>query len=87
VVRGRKNDALDAFTARRLEQVVAADDIGLQDRIPGTLDRVAAKMKNAVDAFADRLDLGEIGQIGSLELFSWGPRSAGAFRSLNSRSG
>src|SRR6202021_3669225 len=37
VVRGRKHDAFDALLARRLEQIVAADDVGLQDIVPGTL--------------------------------------------------
>src|ERR1700710_2870106 len=38
VVRRRKYDALDALFARRLEQIVAADDVGLQDVVPRALD-------------------------------------------------
>src|SRR5665213_2800344 len=57
MIRRREDDALDALSARRLEQVVAADDVGLQDRIPGVLDRNSAEMQDAVDALADRLCL------------------------------
>ena len=69
VVRRGEHHALDAFFARRLEQIVAADDVGLQDLVPGAFDRIAAEMQDAVDAFADRLDLREIGEIGRLEFF------------------
>ena len=62
-----EHHALDALLPRRLEQIVAADDVGLQDLVPGAFDRIAAEMQDAVDAFADRLDLREIGQIGRLE--------------------
>jgi hypothetical protein len=58
---------LDALFACGLEQIVAADDVGLQDRIPGALDRIAAEMQDAVDALADRLDLRHVGKIGCLE--------------------
>src|SRR5262249_30080844 len=44
VVRGREHHALDALAPRRLEQVVAAEDVGLQDIVPGTFDRIAAEM-------------------------------------------
>src|SRR5450755_856637 len=69
VVRGGENHPLDALPARSLEQIVAADDVGLQDVIPCAFDGVAAEMQDAVNAFADRLDLCEIRQIGRLEVF------------------
>ena len=69
MVRRGEHDALDALLARRLEQIVAADDVGLQDVVPRAFDRIAAEMQDAVDALADRLDLREIGQIGRLEFF------------------
>ena len=50
VVAGREQDALDAVPARRLEHVVAADDVGLQDPFPRPLDRVAAEVHDGVDA-------------------------------------
>jgi hypothetical protein len=34
----------------------------------GPFDRIAAEMQDAVDAFADRLDLRHVGEIGRLEL-------------------
>src|ERR1700709_694519 len=46
VVRRRKYDALDPLLAGGLEQVVAADDVGLQDVVPGALDRIAAEMQD-----------------------------------------
>src|SRR5690242_19725445 len=55
MVRRGEHHALDALPARRLEQVVTADDVGLQDLIPGAFDRIAAEMQDAVDAIADRL--------------------------------
>src|SRR6185436_18256263 len=45
-----EHDTLDTLLPRRLEQIVAADDVGLQDLVPGALDRIAAEMQNAVDA-------------------------------------
>ena len=57
VVRRGEDHALDALAVGRLEQIVAADDVGLMDLVPGAFDRIAAEMQDAVDAFADRLDL------------------------------
>ena len=70
VVRRGEHDALDALLARGLEQIVAADDIGLQDVVPRAFDRKSAEMQDAVDALADRFDLGEIGEVGGLEFFA-----------------
>src|SRR5258708_2339048 len=53
MVRGRKHDALDALFARGFEQIVAADDIGLQDVVPRAFDRKAAEMQDAVAALPD----------------------------------
>jgi hypothetical protein len=69
VVRRGEHDALDALLVRGLEQVVAADDVGLQNIVPRTFDRITAEMNDAVDAFANRLDLCPIGKIRRLELF------------------
>jgi len=60
---------LNAFFPRGLEQIIATDDVGLQDLIPRPFDRIAAEMQDAVDALADRLDLREVSQIGRLEFF------------------
>jgi len=65
MIAGREDDALDALEPRRLEQVVAADDIGGVDRVPFRLDRIAAEVNDAVDAGdrpSHRLDIGEIGR-------------------------
>ena len=72
----RRRHALHALAARRLEQIVAADDVGLQDRLPGPFDREAAEMDDAVDALDDLLDLVELGEIGGDEASS-AARSAG----------
>src|SRR5580692_7680346 len=57
VVRRGEDDAFDFLAPRRLEQIVAADDIGLQNAVPGLLDRLAAEMHDAVDAFDELFDL------------------------------
>ena len=49
---------------RRLEQIVAADDVGLQDGIPRPLDGESTEMDDAVDAGDSALDLGHAGEIG-----------------------
>src|SRR6202035_1750490 len=64
VVRRGEDNALDFLASRRLEQVVAADDIGLENAVPGLFDRLAAEMDDAVDAVDKLFDLGEIGEIG-----------------------
>jgi hypothetical protein len=69
MVRRCKHDAFDALFARRLEKIVAADDVGLQDSVPWAFDRIAAEMQDAVDALADRLDLREVRKLGRLKLF------------------
>jgi hypothetical protein len=61
MVRRREHNTLDALPARRLEQIVAADDVGLQDIVPPPLDRKPAEMQDPVNAVADRLDLCEVG--------------------------
>src|SRR2546423_4952189 len=52
-----EDDALDTFPARRLEQIVAADDVGLQDRVPGPLSGDAAEVDDPVDAVHNLLDV------------------------------
>ena len=64
MVRRGEDDPLHALEARRLEEVVAADDIGVVDDVPVRLDRIAAEMEDAVDAgdgAAERLDVAEVG--------------------------
>src|SRR6185437_1437095 len=64
VVRRCKYHPFDALPARSLEQVVTADDVGLQDDVPRPFNRKPAEMQNAVDAVADRFNLREIGEVG-----------------------
>ena len=65
---GRGEDhALDAGLPRRLEEIVAADDIGLQDRVPRPFDRIAAEMDDAVRALHGRRDLVGLGEVGGDE--------------------
>ena len=70
---GRGEDhALDACLARRLEEVVAADDVGIQDRVPraSLRDRMAAEMDDAVGALHRRRDLVGLGEVGRDEGFA-----------------
>ena len=53
----------------RLEHVVAADDIGVEDRVPRTFDGMAAEMHDAVDAGDDFFDVGHLGEVGGHEGF------------------
>src|SRR6266481_2735768 len=56
----------DAITAVRPRRHIGADPV-----MPGIeADRIAAEMQDAVDAFADRLDLGDVGQLRRLEFFT-----------------
>src|SRR5438270_13371665 len=67
VVARRKDDSPDAVPARRFEHVVTADDVRLQDRLPGPLDRVAAEMHHCVDALGDAQRVGHPGDVGTHE--------------------
>src|SRR5262249_61972032 len=50
MVGGGKYDAPHLGLPSGLEQVVATDDVRIQNRIPRAFDRVAAEMHNAVHA-------------------------------------
>src|SRR5277367_2642417 len=63
VVRRGENDALDLVAPRRLEQIVAADNIGVEDAVPGLLDGFAAEVNDAVDAIDNFFHLREVGEI------------------------
>jgi hypothetical protein len=67
VVRRGEDDAGDLLAARRLEQIVAAVDVGAADILPGCLDGDAAEMDDAVGACEQALDRVEVGEIGSDE--------------------
>jgi hypothetical protein len=67
MIGGGEDHALDALAPRRLEQIVAADDVGLQDRLPRPFDGVAPEMNDALDAVDRLLDLLEAGKVGSNE--------------------
>ncbi len=43
--------------------MVTADDIGLQNNFPRSLDRIAAKVNDAIDAFAGFFDAYQVCQI------------------------
>src|SRR3546814_19801402 len=64
VIGGGENHPLDALFAGGLEQVVAADDVGVEDGLPGTFDREATQMHDAIDAGAELIDCCGIGTIG-----------------------
>src|SRR3954466_7404936 len=44
VVARREEDALHAILPRRLEDVVATNDVRLEDRVPRTFDRIATEV-------------------------------------------
>src|SRR5262245_54215311 len=64
VIGGGKDHALDALAARRLEQIAAADDIGVEDGLPGAFDRMPAEVDDAFATFDGPLDLGQIAKLG-----------------------
>ncbi len=63
VVGAGENDARLAMGARSLVQIVEAEDIGLQDRLKGRLDRNAAKVNDAVTPRNHRVDRRRIGEV------------------------
>src|SRR5216684_4446231 len=63
MIRRREHDPLDPGAARGLEQVVAADDIGVEDRFPRPFDREPAEMDDALHPFDGALDLAHDRQI------------------------
>src|SRR5712692_2957698 len=64
MVRRREHDPLGPAAARGLEQVVAADDIGVEDSLPRPFDRKAAEMDDALHPVHRALDLAHDGKIG-----------------------
>ena len=44
-----EHDAFDALDAGRLEQIVRADDVGAEDRVPVAFDGKVAQVNDAVD--------------------------------------
>ena len=69
----RKDDALHAGAMRGLEQIIAADDVGVEDRVPWGLDRNAAQMDDAVNSVYNLLDLRVFVKIRADEVFT-GPK-------------
>src|SRR5207302_926714 len=74
VIGRREDDALDPFAPRRLEQVVAADDVGAEDRLPRAFDRMPAEMDDAVDPVDHSFHRRRIGEVGGVRLDA--PRAA-----------
>src|SRR5262245_55106324 len=68
VVGGGKHDAASALATRRLEQIAAADDVGVEDPLPGALDRMAAQVNDTLAAVHRPLDFGQIAKFGGNEL-------------------
>src|SRR5262249_50388160 len=63
---------LDSGAARRFEKDVAADDIGVEDRLPRSLNGMAAEMNDALHAGDRLLDLRQISEIGRNEVIAGG---------------
>ena len=69
VVRAREHHAAHARLARGLVQVVGADDVGRQDRLPRLLGGDAAHVHDGVDAVQQRQHGAGVGQVGPHHLF------------------
>jgi hypothetical protein len=70
VVGAGEDDALHALPARRLEGVVAADDVVGVDRLPIRLDRRAAQVHHRVDPVHGRRHRGRVAEIGLVQLLA-----------------
>jgi hypothetical protein len=54
----------------RFEDIVGADDVRAEDRLPGPLDRIGAEMGDAVHALDGIGDGGRIGEVAGDRLFT-----------------
>jgi hypothetical protein len=70
VVAGGKDDAFYAGPARRLEDIVQADDVSFENHRPRVLARDAAEMDNPVDAGSHALDRSHVRKLGAVDFFS-----------------
>src|SRR5262245_5584422 len=60
----RKYNPLNAGTICGFEQIIAADDVGSVDRIPGSFHGKSPKVHDAVDTGRNFLDLAIVREIG-----------------------
>ncbi len=60
---------LTPLTARRLEYVVAANDVGAEDPVPRPLDRITAQMHDCIHALCDAKSVGKLRDVGANEFF------------------
>ena len=74
VVAGREDDALHAGAARRLEDIINADDVALEDHRPLVLARDAAEVDDAVDAGDHPLDSRHVGEFGTIDFLPFAGR-------------
>src|SRR5206468_1559870 len=75
VIARRHDDALDAGPPRRLEEIVRADDVRLNDRLPLALAGEAAQMDDAVDAVDHALDRRHVRELGTINFLPGARRS------------
>ncbi len=65
MVAGGKDHALHALAFRRFEQVIGADDVGVEDRLPLAFDGEGTEMDNARPCQRQPvLDCAKIGKVG-----------------------
>jgi hypothetical protein len=74
VIAGREQHAFDPVPACRFEQVIAADDIGAQDHLPGTFHREAPEVDDRIHALGDAQHVGHLCNIAGRGCFSGGER-------------
>ena len=70
VVAGGEQQTLDPVPARGLEHVVATDDIGTQDILPGPFKRKSGQMHDLIDAFGRTQHVGEFRNIAARGFFA-----------------
>ena len=68
MIAAREDDARHAARARRLEDVVGADDVCVEDGLPGRFARHPAEMHDGIDVSHERGDGAGVGEIGGDEL-------------------
>src|SRR5262245_64364446 len=69
MVGGCEYDPLHARPVSGFEQIIAADDVGTVDRLPGSFDGKSPKVHDAVDTGRDFLDLAIVREIGDDKFF------------------
>ena len=71
------DDALHARPPRRFEHVVDADDVRLEDHVPGVFAGISAEMDNAIHTLDHSLDRSHVGNLSAVDLLAVARRRQG----------